>query len=158
MKDNAVSGAGDTRSSARTGTTYRFSVMSVFCLLWLSGCAQPSSAPEEKTVPDTTVVVMLAPRPVPEVPDAPYRPSQLTVCIQELEALEKTDRRRYLRRQKQFSRLDRDATAWAGIRGTVSPTTQEAVDAMYRYKTTVLCAAIAMDMLDGLTRLPGSRL
>ncbi|HGM5459992.1 TPA: hypothetical protein ACKP09_005315 [Serratia marcescens] len=73
-------------------------------------------------------------------------------CHGELQALQKVDGKRYAERKVEFDRLMAGAALYAGIRGAVQSRTQDAVDALYRYRTDKLCADIGQDVLNGLAR------
>lgn len=73
-------------------------------------------------------------------------------CSRELVALKRLDNRLYNRRKVQFDRLMHGASLYAGLRTEVAGSIQEAVDAMYRFRTSRLCAEISRDVLDALVR------
>lgn len=131
----------------------------VLMLMLLSGCGTGSLMPGKATKPTSLVTPVSAPAsvPVPAIsPDTPSATSTgVAACNRELQALKKVDVARYNKRKGQFDRLMGGAAAYMGIRGEVAGQTREAVDAMYRYRTGVLCAEIARDVLDGLTKIPG---
>lgn len=130
----------------------------VLMLMLLSGCGTGSLLPGKAPKPASLVTPVSAPAPEPVVTPLPQTPPSATgvaACDRELQALKKVDAARYTRRKAQFDRLMGGAAAYTGIRGEVAGQTREAVDAMYRYRTGVLCAEIARDVLEGLTKIPG---
>ncbi|EBS3707161.1 hypothetical protein EHB58_24000 [Salmonella enterica subsp. enterica serovar Hull] len=84
------------------------------------------------------------------VPDA--QSSAMESCSRELKALRRLDAQLYSRRKAQFDRLMSNAAIYAGLRTDVAGSTREAVDAMYRFRTSRLCAEISRDVLDALAR------
>ncbi|EDI0160901.1 hypothetical protein CC666_23145 [Salmonella enterica subsp. enterica serovar Panama] len=78
--------------------------------------------------------------------------SAMESCSRELVALKRLDNRLYNRRKVQFDRLMHGASLYAGLRTEVAGSIQEAVDAMYRFRTSRLCAEISRDVLDALVR------
>ncbi|HAK8512266.1 TPA: hypothetical protein ACISZ9_005220 [Salmonella enterica subsp. enterica serovar Potsdam] len=73
-------------------------------------------------------------------------------CGRELNTLKRLDMKRYTQRKSQFDRLMAGASVYADVRSDVVKGTQEAVDAMYRFRVGKLCAEISRDVLDALTR------
>ncbi|EAB6708050.1 hypothetical protein FJB87_20685 [Salmonella enterica subsp. enterica] len=73
-------------------------------------------------------------------------------CGRELNTLKRLDIKRYTQRKFQFDRLMAGASVYADVRSDVVKGTQEAVDAMYRFRVGKLCAEISRDVLDALTR------
>ncbi|HIF2982184.1 TPA: hypothetical protein ACXZLP_004154, partial [Salmonella enterica] len=72
-------------------------------------------------------------------------------CGRELNTLKRLDMKRYTQRKSQFDRLMAGASVYADVRSDVVKGTQEAVDAMYRFRVGKLCAEISRDVLDALT-------
>ncbi|EJH7528410.1 hypothetical protein QD763_003833 [Salmonella enterica] len=73
-------------------------------------------------------------------------------CGRELNTLKRLDIRRYTQRKSQFDRLMAGASVYADVRSDVVRGTQDAVDAMYRFRTGKLCAEISRDVMDALIR------
>ncbi|EHR8245440.1 hypothetical protein KUS98_004698 [Escherichia coli] len=73
-------------------------------------------------------------------------------CRRELEALKKINPDVYARRRVEFERLISGASIYNGVRSDVGGHIRNTVDAFYRYKSDKLCADIASDVLNGLTR------
>lgn len=131
---------------------------------WMGGCSQ-SGETESASLVTPAVHAQSTPSDVPETPvltpevvatqseaangDAEVRMQR---CHGELQALQKVDGKRYSERKMEFDRLMSGAALYAGIRGAVQSRTQDAVDALYRYKTDKLCADIGQDVLNGLAR------
>lgn len=128
---------------------------------WLAGCSQTASevpaslvtpmASEQKPVEiaDPLLVPVAEIAPGREADDAEAR---MRHCNGELQALRKVDNKRYTERKVEFDRLMSGAAMYAGVRGSVQSRTQDAVDALYRYRTDKLCADIGQDVLNGLVR------
>lgn len=81
--------------------------------------------------------------------------SAVEKCGRELKTLKRLDMQRYTQRKSQFDRLMSGASVYADVRKDVAGGTQEAVDAMYRFRTGKLCAEISRDVLDALARQEG---
>jgi len=109
--------------------------------LLLSGCEAPKHA-----VVAAQAKSELAQEPSLTVPEA----EQLPLCQKELEALKPVAPKRYQTFQQEFSRLMSGAAQYASVRPQVNTGTQEAVDALYRYKIKRLCADISQALLTDL--------
>ncbi|EFN7977354.1 hypothetical protein ED769_24065 [Escherichia coli] len=72
-------------------------------------------------------------------------------CRRELEALKKIDIRTYNQRKTEFDRVMQGADIYSGVRSDIRETTQDAVDAYYRYRVNKMCADISKDVLDSLS-------
>lgn len=72
-------------------------------------------------------------------------------CRRELEALKRIDIRIYNQRKAEFDRVMQGADIYSGVRSDVGMTTQNAVDAYYRYRVDKMCADISKDVLDNLS-------
>ncbi|TSB25745.1 hypothetical protein FOT43_22580 [Serratia marcescens] len=128
---------------------------------WLGGCSLTHSEPPTSLVtPDagqqldlegkaSPEVIVASPPSVEAKDDAEVRMQR---CHGELQALKKVDGKRYAERKVEFDRLIAGAAMYAGVRGAVQSRTQEAVDALYRYRADKLCADIGQDVLNGLAR------
>ncbi|AXX20533.1 hypothetical protein [Serratia marcescens] len=126
---------------------------------WLAGCSQTvSEVPASLVTPiagEQKPVEIDAPLPVSVAEIAPSRgaddaEARMRHCNGELQALRKVDKKRYAERKVEFDRLMSGAAMYAGVRGSVQSRTQDAVDALYRYRTDKLCADIGQDVLNGL--------
>ncbi|EJH1485125.1 hypothetical protein NCS89_004909 [Escherichia coli] len=73
-------------------------------------------------------------------------------CRRELEALKRIDSAVYNKRKAEFDKLVSGASLYNGVRSDVGNYTQNAVDALYRFRSDKLCADIASDVLAGLTK------
>lgn len=73
-------------------------------------------------------------------------------CKRELDALKKIDSLVYNKRKAEFDKLVSGASLYNGVRGDVDNYTQNAIDALYRFRSDKLCADIASDVLSGLTK------
>lgn len=72
-------------------------------------------------------------------------------CQRELEALKKIDIKVYNQRKAEFDRVMQGADIYSGVRSDVRESTQNAVDAYYRYRVDKMCADISKDILDSLS-------
>ncbi|HAH3395504.1 hypothetical protein KJE04_05775 [Escherichia marmotae] len=72
-------------------------------------------------------------------------------CRRELEALKRVDIKLYNQRKAEFDRLMRGADIYSGVRSDVRISTQDAVDAYYRYRVDKMCADISKNVLDSLS-------
>ncbi|HIF6628452.1 TPA: hypothetical protein ACX37D_004877 [Serratia marcescens] len=129
---------------------------------WLSGCSQTSeSVPASLVTPMTDardgMEATIQPPPIEATENESEisgdAEARMQRCHGELQALQKVDGKRYAERKVEFDRLMAGASLYAGIRGAVQSRTQDAVDALYRYRTDKLCADIGQDVLNGLARM-----
>lgn len=124
----------------RTHTVFRHSAL--LCLLsgslLLSGCetAKRSMVATPKLTQEHSLAVREA--------------EQLVLCQRELEVLKPIAAKEYQVFRQEFSRLMTGAAQYAGVRHQVSSSTQETMDALYRYKVKRLCANISQALLTGL--------
>ncbi|CAD6180953.1 Uncharacterised protein [Escherichia coli] len=72
-------------------------------------------------------------------------------CRRELEALKRIDIRIYNQRKGEFDRVMQGADIYSGVRSDIRESTQDAVDAYYRYRVDKLCADISKNVLDSLS-------
>ena len=72
-------------------------------------------------------------------------------CQRELEALKKIDIKVYNQRKAEFDRVMQGADIYSGVRSDVRESTQNAVDAYYRYRVDKMCADISKNVLDSLS-------
>ncbi len=72
-------------------------------------------------------------------------------CRRELEALKRIDIGIYNQRKVEFDRVMQGADIYSGVRSDVRVSTQDAVDAYYRYRVDKMCADISKDVLDRLS-------
>lgn len=72
-------------------------------------------------------------------------------CQRELEALKKIDINVYNQRKAEFDRVMQGADIYSGVRSDVRESTQNAVDAYYRYRVDKMCADISKNVLDSLS-------
>lgn len=72
-------------------------------------------------------------------------------CQRELEALKKIDIKVYNQRKAEFDRVMQGADIYSGVRSDIRESTQNAVDAYYRYRVDKMCADISKNVLDSLS-------
>lgn len=72
-------------------------------------------------------------------------------CQRELEALKKIDIKVYNQRKSEFDRVMQGADIYSGVRSDIRESTQNAVDAYYRYRVDKMCADISKNVLDTLS-------
>ncbi|CAI2021229.1 Uncharacterised protein [Serratia proteamaculans] len=75
---------------------------------------------------------------------------RLAQCQKELDALKGINPEQHKSYRQEFDHLMRGAAQYAGVRTQVNSTTQDTVDALYRYKVSRLCANIEQATLSGL--------
>ncbi len=80
---------------------------------------------------------------------------KLERCRRELEALKKIDIKVYNQRKVEFDRVMQGADIYSGVRSDVRASTQDAVDAYYRYRVDRICADISKNVLDSLSDKSG---
>ncbi|KAE9666520.1 hypothetical protein [Escherichia coli] len=73
-------------------------------------------------------------------------------CRRELESLKRIDATAYNKLKAEFDKLMYGASLYNGIRNDVGNYTQNAVDALYRFRADKLCADISSGVLNGLSR------
>lgn len=76
-------------------------------------------------------------------------------CEQELQALKKINSTKYAELNGKFEQVMSGAVGYANVRGIVDPATQNAVDALYHFRSANLCAEIRTRMLEGLVSQSG---
>lgn len=76
--------------------------------------------------------------------------SRLDNCHSELESLKTINSEKYMQSKKQFDQLMQGTAQYAGIRSNVKSSTQETVDALYRYRVNLLCTEISNTLLNSL--------
>ena len=72
-------------------------------------------------------------------------------CRRELEALKRIDIGVYNQRKAEFDRIMQGANIYSGVRSDILKSTQNAVDAYYRYRVDKMCADISKNVLDSLS-------
>lgn len=72
-------------------------------------------------------------------------------CRRELEALRTIDIKIYNQRKVEFDRVMQGADIYSGVRSDIRASTQDAVDAYYRYLVDKMCADISKNVLDSLS-------
>lgn len=76
---------------------------------------------------------------------------KMELCRRELEALKRIDIRIYNQRKGEFDRVMQGADIYSGVRSDIRESTQDAVDAYYRYRVDKMCADISKNVLDSLS-------
>lgn len=110
----------------------------------LGGC---ESKPGIKSLQQTTEI-----KPTSSSGDRLDDVEKMERCRRELEALKKIDSVVYNKRKMEFDKLISGASIYNGVRSDIGNYTQSAVDALYRFKSDKLCADIASDVLNGLSK------
>lgn len=80
----------------------------------------------------------------------------LQQCQQQLKILSTLQDVSYPPTQREFDRLMRGAAQYAGLRTRVNESTQDTVDALYRYRVNLLCAQINQAVLNRLAEKGGA--
>ncbi|BDH46752.1 hypothetical protein TUM12370_27960 [Salmonella enterica subsp. enterica serovar Choleraesuis] len=73
-------------------------------------------------------------------------------CQSELRALAKINPQEYAERKAAFDSLLNNAAVYTSVRGQVNNNTQDAVDALYKYKVQQICSEIKYSVMRGLMR------
>ncbi|MDU7466741.1 MAG: hypothetical protein E7K92_02375 [Serratia marcescens] len=111
----------------------------------LSGCHPPS-----RPSPVNTITPALTEQ------QAGQEVQRLRQCQQELKALSTLQAANYPATQRAFDQLMRGAAQYASLRTSINETTQDTVDALYRYRVNLLCAQINQAVLNRLAEQSGS--
>ncbi|EHY3137003.1 hypothetical protein K4C27_003644 [Escherichia coli] len=118
--------------------------------LLLTGCNSPRMM--TKKVSDIEVNKIKPVKPVElVVSDKLNDIEKMERCRRELEALKRVDIRIYNQRKAEFDRVMQGADIYSGVRSDVRVSTQDAVDAYYRYRVDKMCADISKNVLDSLS-------
>lgn len=83
-------------------------------------------------------------------PPAPTKTSKIALCQNELASLKQINPKAYAIKQADFDHLVNNASVYSSIRGDINTSTKDTLDALYKYKTNRLCAAIEREVLQGL--------
>lgn len=121
--------------------------------LLLAGCQKTSQTRWQEHPPATTVQAppqQISVSPPPEPAAAETKASKIGLCQSELASLKQVNPKAYAIKQANFNRLVNNASVYSAVRGDVSSTTKDTLDALYKYKTNQLCAEIERDVLQGL--------
>lgn len=119
--------------------------------VFLNGCqshrqdSQVQSLVTSEAVPVPPVVA----QPAPVESDNKKPPVS---CLNELASLQKISPKNYAVRKTAYDRLVVNASQYEGIREGVNSSTQDTVDALYKYKMNILCADINHDVMQALIR------
>lgn len=110
----------------------------LFTAFLLTGC-------QNKTQPANIVDATIQPAEIHKQEN-----SRLENCHSELESLKAINSEKYTQTKKQFDQLMLGTAQYAGIRSNVKSSTQETVDALYRYRVNLLCTEISNTLLNSL--------
>lgn len=84
--------------------------------------------------------------------DAPRPQAEaLSRCERELDALKSVNPEDYRRRVAVFSQLMTAASQYGSVRGETDANTTAAVDALYQYRVSRVCAGISLALLNALS-------
>ncbi|CAI1948114.1 hypothetical protein [Serratia quinivorans] len=122
------------------------SVPLLIVTLLLSGCKAPTRPPAPGGTSASTSAESLLGQEV----------QRLRQCQQQLKALRTLQDARYPATQGAFDRLMRGAAQYASLRTSVNESTQDTVDALYRYRVNLLCAQINQAVLNRLAEQGGA--
>lgn len=73
-------------------------------------------------------------------------------CQKELASLKQISPKNYSVKKAAYDRLVINSSQYDGIRGDVNSTTQDTMDALYKYKMNTLCSDIEHDVMQALIR------
>lgn len=79
----------------------------------------------------------------------------LVSCEKELDALKDLDNVKYTALSGKFQQMMKGAAGYSRVRSGVNLSTQDAIDALYRYSSTKLCTEIRAETLEALSSKPG---
>lgn len=129
----------------RSGTA----VLVASSLLVLTGC-QTLQAQDSGKVASASVkpVLPVVNNTVP--PAAPAAKGPVNACQNELAALAKISPREYAAKKTVFDNLLNSASVYTSVRGQINDQTQEAMDALYKYKVQQVCSDIQYSVMQGL--------
>lgn len=119
-------------------------LLSFFVCVLLGGCEGKAKIPPLKQSEEIKTVSISG--------DHLDRVEDTERCRRELEVLKRTDSAVYNKRKAEFDKLISGALIYNGVRGDVGNYTQNAVDALYRFKSDKLCADISGDVLNSLSK------
>lgn len=115
--------------------------------LLLAGCGAGPVAPEKVSGTGKDEIKPVEPVASDRLSDI----ERMERCQRELEALKKIDINVYNQRKAEFDRVMQGADIYSGVRSDVRESTQNAVDAYYRYRVDKMCADISKNVLDSLS-------
>lgn len=78
----------------------------------------------------------------------------LVYCEKELNVLKDIDNNKYIALNGKFQQMMKGAAGYSRVRNGVNESTQDAIDALYRYSTTKLCTEIRAETLEALSSKP----
>lgn len=79
----------------------------------------------------------------------------LIYCEKELHVLKDIDNEKYIALSGKFQQMMKGAAGYSKVRNGVNQSTQDAIDALYRYSSTKLCTEIRAETLEALSSKPG---
>ncbi len=121
----------------------------------LSGCQSHS---QRDTQPHSLVTPVELPPAPPVKTEAPkvvtvtdYK-SGANLCQKELASLKLISPKNYTVKKAAYDRLIFNSSQYNGLRGDINLTTQDTMDALYKYKMNILCSTIENDVMQALVR------
>jgi hypothetical protein len=79
----------------------------------------------------------------------------LIYCEKELHVLKDIDNEKYIALSGKFQQMMKGAAGYSKVRSGVNQSTQDAIDALYRYSSTKICTEIRAETLEALASKPG---
>lgn len=134
---------------------YALAVRVLMCcigFILLSGCSKTKGAisiSEQSQVskePDAGKITSLRSN-----KDIGVKLAKISVCVNELKALQKISPALYKKRKEEFDTLMKGAAVYDDLRTDITESIRESVDAMYIYKTGLLCSVISQELLRSLS-------
>lgn len=116
----------------------------LLAILLLTGCQKPTSR-----IKPVAMVPESSP-PVSETADV-REEARLRQCQQELDVLQSLPGDGHRRYQAAFNQMMGGAAQYAGVRAKVGTETQDTLDALYRYRLSLLCVDIHRAVVTGLS-------
>lgn len=125
----------------------------------LSACQRTPSPAEEPgmviaPVPPATPPGQISVEPEPDADIAPQKDSEtanLERCKAQLDALRTLAPEKYTRLNSAFRFIMRGASDYAAVRRNTNQGTQETIDALYKYRSNLICAQIDQTMMNSLS-------
>lgn len=121
----------------------------------LAGCqnnAQRNTQPLSLVTPAEQPPAAAAQAEPPQVVTVADNRSPTELCPKELASLKVISPKNYAVKKAAYDRLTFNSSQYNRLRGEINSTTQDTIDALYKYKMNILCSTIEHDVMQGLIR------
>lgn len=121
----------------------------------LSGCqnnAQRNAQPHSLVSPAELPPAAAVQAEPPQVVTIAENKSPTELCPKELASLKVISPKNYAVKKAAYDRLMSNSSQYNRLRGEINSTTQDTIDALYKYKMNILCSTIEHDVMQGLIR------